>query len=645
MSNKRLPKSGRDKVGQFNLVNKFSGYNARLDPTIVGSNFMVAPSRNVIIGNSGRIGIVPGYVIDGQTSTTIDSGILSNYDYQTTSHGTRNLRCGFLTSTGNDGKLQYRYVDSSGAVSWIDLQTSLTNVRLSFATFSTTAEGAKNVCLWVKGDGYIYEWDGAVTTFASATATTLTKQGTTTWAQDGFYTAKSGRAITINGVSYTYTGGETTTTLTGLSVDLSATPVGTEIHQSVMSTAISSMTGILSTYTPTVIGCGRLNQVYLGSSTTVLAYISKISDYTDYSYSSPRAYGEGFSFNLPATPTAFIASEVNQNQTAYDMWISCGKNDWRIIRADPSSDLTKETLSLITLEVSPLQGAQSNRLVSKVKNHIAFIGHDNVANFFGFISYRFVPVTVDFSYPIIDDMNSYDFSDGSIFYYNNYVFVAVPKEGLIRIYNMTDQTQQNNLSYRGVEDITGQPYFWEAPIGYPISGFYVVDGALYGHSFTTSESYKLFTSGSFNGQDIDANATFGFEDLGDRTGSKASDELYVEGYIKQNTNLNCSIRGDLDGFASTQTVVVSGNNPQYVAYGYGGGSLGQSHLGGQSLGSSRTTTRTLPAWFHVVKTYTNMPLYLEQKSFYTKGIDLQWELITQGTNLSFTTEGNNSITI
>jgi hypothetical protein len=44
-----------------------------------------------------------------------------------------------------------------------------------------------------------------------------------------------------------------------------------------------------------------------------------------------------------------------------------------------------------------------------------------------------------------------------------------------------------------MEDVTKQPWFWEAPVTYPISGFYVVNGELYGHSYTTSESYKLFT--------------------------------------------------------------------------------------------------------------------------------------------------------
>ena len=152
-----------------------------------------------------------------------------------------------------------------------------------------------------------------------------------------------------------------------------------------------------------------------------------------------------------------------------------------------------------------------------MKNHIAFLANDATINTIGFVSYQDVPDMQDISFPIVEDMNGYDFSEGSLFYYKNYLFAAVPKAGLIRIYNMTDQTQQNYSSRDPVEQINDQqPWFWEAPITYPVSGFYVTeDGNVYGHSYTSSESYKLFTGGSFNGQQIEVQAYFAYDDKGD----------------------------------------------------------------------------------------------------------------------------------
>lgn len=275
-----------------------------------------------------------------------------------------------------------------------------------------------------------------------------------------------------------------------------------------------------------------------------------------------------------------------------------------------------------------------------------FVDNSNAANFLGYLSYKFVPTIADFSAPIVNDMASYDFTDASIFYYRNYIYIAIPKNGIVREYNMTDQGSQQFSGGKALEDVTQQPWFWEAPITYPISGFYTVNGELYGHSYTTSESYKLFTGGTFNGQQIDANATFAFNDEGGRTQTKTSSGIWVEGYIKQNTILSCDIAGDLDSFRVTQTAEINGNDNTIVAFGGGGNSLGDSSLGVQTIGGSANTVgaNSLPAWFHVIKTYPPQPFFQEQITFRTKGLDLQWELLAYGTNAAFTNEDSNSIT-
>lgn len=653
MSNAKITKAAQTKLGDYSLQTRFVGYNARHDKTLLPPNTLVSPSQNVVIKTTGRVSSVTGYTVDGDASTTIDSGILSNFDFETTNGAVRNLRAGFMTAAANDGKLQYRYESATGVVTWRDLKTSLTTLRLSFTEFfdpSTVQNGTnelKKLCLWVDGSNYIYEWNGAITTFASATTNTITKEGTNTWAQDGFYFGRD-KKIILNGVEYTYTGGESTTTLTGVTPDPTIVTIiaGDVIHQKPVTTALSAMTSILATFAPTVIGCGRKNQVYLGSSKSNNLYISKQGNYKVYTVSSPiRLVGEGALIVLNAPPTKFIPQEVHANDTAYDMYICEGRDQWAVIRSTLSSDNSSELLEHIVLKVSPLQGARSERLVGKMKNHIMFVGYDNVAGFMGYMSYQYVPVITDFSYTIVNDMNSYDFSDGSIFYHKNYVYIAIPKHGIIRVYNMTDQSQEQYSLYNPVEQTNPQqPFFWEAPITYPISGFYVVDGELYGHGYTTSESYKLFTGGSLNGQDIDYNATFAFDDKGDRTASKASDEIWVEGYIKQNTQLTVAVKGDLDYFQTSQSKIIDGNDSSIVAFGGGGSSLGQDSLGSRPLGSALLTTDTTQAWFHVAKTYPQVPFYLEQISFTAKGVDLEFELLTFGTNARLTTEGNNAIT-
>lgn len=738
MASRSLPsKMSQTKTGQYGLVTKALGYTARTDQTLEKIGTLVAPSQNVVMNTAGRVALVKGYTLDGAGSSAADSGILSSYDFANFKGDLRNLRAGFMTTAGSNGKLQFRYQTGAGTplnpyvVTWTNIKTAMTSIRLSFAEFWDTVE-LKKLLLWVDGvSSNIYEWNGAVTTFASATQSTtvistinttpvaggtnyavgdiltlgtgtggrvqvatlsgsavatvtlldvgtggyvvgtvattnttgtgtgatisitalqtagsITKQGTNTWAQDGFFQTRN-KQIDINGTTYTYLFGYDTLTLTGITGDptLPAYPAGQEIHQTVRTVALSAMQGILATFVPTVIGCGRNNQLYVGSSTSNSLYISKVNVYIDYRFTAPvRLVGEGNLIPLDSPPTLFIPMEMRTDENAYDIWISEGQDRWAIIRSTLSADLTAEKLEHIRLKVSPLQGAKSLNLAGKMKNHIMYIGNDNVANFLGFLSYENLPSTTDFSYPIIDDMKSYDFTDGCIYYHKNYVLLSIPKMSIVRRYNMTDQTQEENSSFKGIEDVTGQPWFWEAPITYPISGFYTVAGSLYGHSYAASESYKLFSGGSLNGQQIDANATFAFDDKGDRSQTKASDELYIEGYIKQNTKLIATVAGDLDAFQTTQTVVVDGSDNTIVAYGAGAHALGKNNLGSQSLGGAQTTTSDLPAWFHVIKTYPMSPSYLEQISFSSKGIDLDWQLLGFGTNALMTNEGNNAIT-
>lgn len=632
------------RTNPFALIKGPFPYRAREDQTALNPNVLLAPSQNVVNNTAGRLALVKGYSLDGASSAVIDSGILSNFDFTNFKGDVRNLRCGFLTNAGNDGKLQYRYITGTSTVNWVTLKSALTNVRLSYCEYWDNVALVK-LCLWVDGSNNVFAWNGAVTTMASATVNTVTKNGTTTWAQEGFATAGT-RSIVINGQSATYTGGEGTTTLTGVSFDFSAQAAGSIANQDVVTVGLGAMTSILATFGPTVIGCGRNNQVYLGASNSNSLYISKVNDYTNYAFTSPvRVAGEGDLIPLDAPPVKFVSQEVHGDESSYDMWISEGTSVWSVIRLTLDSTNAKESMQHIRMKVAPLQGAKSERLVSRVKNHIVFVGNDNVVNTIGYMSYQYVPILTDISYPIIDDMNSYDMTDGSIFYHRNYIYVAVPKSGLIRIYNMTDQTKEQYSVYNPVEEINAdQPFFWEAPVGYPISGFYVVNGVLYGHSYATSESYKLFDTGSFNGQDITGNATLAFDDKGDRGVSKMSAGLWVEGYIKQNTVLQCGVSGDLNSFRTTQVVTVNGNDNTIVAYGGGGNTLGDSPLGVQPLGGASIISSSLPAWFHVIKTYPPVPSYLEQLTFATKGVDLQWELITFGTDAADTKEGNNSIT-
>jgi hypothetical protein len=250
----------------------------------------------------------------------------------------------------------------------------------------------------------------------------------------------------------------------------------------------------------------------------------------------------------------------------------------------------------------------------------------------------------DLSYSIIDDMQGYDFTDASIYYHKNFIYLAVPKHGIVRAYNMTDPSKQ----------------YWEAPIEYPISGFYVTEaGELGGHGYASSESYLLFTGYRFranptdDGFPINAYAFFApfahythlpnrRDYFPDRTNTKQTEELWVDGYLGVNTTLGIGLNFDLDGCVVSKVREISGSDTTLTCPFSEDGSFGTAPFGTKILGDGLIAP-TRPPYFNVIETYDKYQYRFEQAFFYDEGIDTTWEIISFGTDSIPTAEENTSI--
>ncbi len=607
------------KAREFSIVSDYKwGYRNREDVTNLPPGVLIVGSQNVFTNISERIQIRQGYALDGATSS-VNAPILASFDWQTKGNGEVHMRAGDLTSAGNDGKLQFRFVDSSDDVTWVDLASSLTTVAYNFTTWWNATESLREV-LYVNGTSNIFRWNGAQAELLSATVNTITKTGTETWAQAGFYTVGN-KSIVINGNTYTYTGGETTTTLTG-TTNASAEAVGSPIHQLPITAANSASTGLSSTFLNGLIATLN-NQIYVASLTSSLVYISKVNSFTDYSFSTPRQTGEGALLVLDDNIVAFKPQENF-------MYVSAGKDLWYNISFQLQTStvgVTYEQVNALPLKTGKRQGARSQAFVSHMKNDIIVVTNETTVDTFGRIeSSLATPQTVNISDPIKIDIDSYDFTNGSIAYFRYRIFVAVPVEGLVLIYNLATKS-------------------WESPQTLPISRFYIVDGELYGHSYATSESYQLFTGYAdraypgFAGYPISAKAVFSYQNYGTRFAYKSANSFYIEGYINQNTTLMCKITYELDGCATTKTFDVSGSDTQIVCIPSGEGALGKQALGKIKLGGmGMPSIQNLPPKFRVEKTFNNSDFFECSFSFEILGVDQRFELLAFGLNTTVSTQ-------
>lgn len=534
------------KSREYSIVSQFRlGYRNREDVTNLPPGVLIVGSQNVLTNVSERVQIRQGYSLDGATSS-VEGPVLSSFDWLTRGDGERHMRAGSLTSAGNDGKLQYRYVDDTNTVTWRDLMTNLTSVSFNFTPFWRTDENLR-VSLFVDGSNNVYEWNGATAVTASYTTNTITKTGTDTWLDSGFYSTGD-KKIVINGTEYTYTGGENSTTLTGVTPDPSGEATGSVVHQQVITTGISSFSnGPGSSFTAGLIKVLN-NQIFLGSLTSSALWISKVNDYTDYGSSTPRQSGEGATLILDSQ---LVGLEPQENY----MYVTAGQDLWYNVSFELQTStvgITYEQVNALPLKTGRQQAAFSQAFLSHMKNNIIVVTQEPTVDTFGRVEgILTTPQQTNISDPIKLDMDSYDFTDGSIFYWRYYILVAIPKNGIVRIFNLNTRS-------------------WEAPQTLPISRFYIVDGDLYGHSYNTFESYKLFDGYAdrvypgFTGFPIQANWVFSYQNYGSRFSYKKATKMYVEGYINTNTTLGASLTYELDGCQTIKNFSLNGSDQQFV---------------------------------------------------------------------------------
>lgn len=747
------------KQHEYSIIDTYKlGYRNREDVTNTAPGVLIVGSQNVLTNVSDRVQIRQGYSLDGAMSF-VQAPILSSFDWLTRGNGEVHMRAGNLTSAGNDGKLQFRYVatdttlgnqlitnpyftgnatgwnsysgatsngalpsgnwaynsnnvihsagstnslgqnvgiapsnpyhveftvggtvgsvsiqlgdavvggpyaagsgaqsvdltsagDSGGFdglflivptsnfdgtidsvrawqifsnshVTWVDLLTSLTTVSYNFTKFFNTTESLREV-LFVNGSSNIYRWNGATAVLLVAGAASLTKTGTQSWLDAGFYSTAD-KSVVINGNTYTYTGGESTTTLTGVSPSPVGEPPDSLVIQSVVTTANSAMTDIPATF-PNALISTLNNQVFVAALTSSAVYISNVNSYTDYSSSTPREAGEGGVLILDDNIVGFKPQEQY-------MYITAGQDLWYNVNFEIQTStvgITYEQVNALALKTGRRQAAISQAFLSHMKNNIIVVTQETTIDTFGRVeSSLATPQTTNISDPIKLDIDDYDFTNGSIFYWRFYILVAVPAEGIVRIYN---------LATKG----------WEAPQTLPISRFYVVDGELYGHSYNTSESYKLFdgytdrSALGFVGYPIQAIWKFSYQNYGSRFSLKKATKAYVEGYINAATTLTCTLSYELDGCMTVKTFTLDGTDSQFVCIGTDTSSLGKTSLGKVKLGGDTLDSiQGLPPKFRWFPTFTNTDFFECSFQFSVLGSSNRMELLAFGLAVSGSSE-------
>lgn len=583
----------------FQIINRFKGYNTREEQTNLSPEFLVGGSQNVLLTKEGKISTRDGYELLGASSSDLNA-IESAFRWLATD-GTEILLRSY------DDELEV-YTSDFGA--WQKLSDGWSDVGFRFTSWWDNTE-KKEVLIFVMGNSNIYEWSGGTAKVSSVTSNTITKQGTATWAESNFYNTGN-KTIIIDGTEYTYTGGETTTTLTGVSPDPSSN--GVSNGDLVVQKIVTNSNAPSSDFDNDFVGVLN-NQLYVGSENSRLFYLSSKDDYTDFSFSSPRVPGEGDLLTLDEKGVGFAPQ--NQNMLIFAGDDSIYKLSFE--QLDISGTLTQPS-SLEKLKTGPNRGAKSADLISTDGDLVVYISNEPKLRAVGSVENIDEPQIVDLSYDIQPDFDDEDFTNGHIYPFKDRIYIASPANSKVYINEIVQTDGQDTR-------------IWQTPQVLPVRRFTQFGGSIRGHSSSSSESYTLFTGKSDNNKPFKSVARFAYNQYEDRYSLKRFDELLTEGYISSNTKITLTAYYDFEGSTGEKVKEIDGSDSSILFMGGESGAIGTQPIGTSPYGANPELGSSLPK-FKVIKELPPLDFSEVQFELLSEGDDHKWELVAIGANAS-----------
>lgn len=444
-----------------------------------------------------------------------------------------------------------------------------------------------------------------------------------TWEEQRFFSQNGGdnsdRRVVIGTTELVYTSGETTGTIVVTTDPTALALSGTIVMQAIRPYTPSG----LDNFSPTLISTVG-NQVYYGSTNSRVVLISKNTDFTDFSETSPlRKVGDGAELDLDSCPTAFIPGQDDKA-----MYIGGGDDDIYQQTFVQTTTLDSNDVSLIS-ETTPVKkfrtatGAapQSQEAVVFIRNAVAFLSKEptidtltheaNVVN----SEAQALPI----SDPIKDDIEAYDLTGAHGIYFKRNLIYTLPGESKMIFFDMS-----NNNKY------------WQPPYTAPIGRLAIIeiDGVptLCGHSSTCNETYTLLDGWNANGATMLKVAAFGYENYGDRFHAKVFDEMPVELYMTLSTIVHDRIFYDYKGATDIREFIIDPTEDPNIVFSPNiTSALGSDALGQRVLGSTNDEIDPL-AKIKVINMTTALDFYERQRVFFSDSKDARFEILAYAEN-------------
>jgi hypothetical protein len=530
-----------------------AGFKAGDTLHVIGS---AKNSRNFTIGSvtAGTITLIMSDILVSETAgptITLHTG-------EPTWAASRFLTTG--TRSFLDNGIEYTYTGGENSDTLTGVQavvgTSLGTATITIANPAVVTRVAHGL---VAGDQIVFSTTGALPTGLTA--------GTRYFVLAAGLTADTFELSATSGGSAIVTTGSQSGVHTLSKINAPTVVLGDPVWQTVVT--LANPGSIDADFKQDYVGV-ELNQLILASSTSYNVYGSATDSYTNFTLPGMRAPGDPVKVTMDNYCTCIIPID-NPSAAQTSTMFGAGINEFFQLSFKLSQDNTNELVRMIKLATADSSGLISAGAITSIRKATAYISREPALDTLDRIE-NSDRSDMPLSDPIKTDFDTYNFTGAHIKYWKRAIFIALPAEGLVLIYDL-----MRNL--------------WQPPQTIPVSRLAIINDWLYGHSAITNETYQLFVGTNDNGNFISQRARFAYNNGGHRDRIKNMSAYWSDGYITRNGELNLNVGYGFDGISGLRSYPINGNDPDTVdatsedgspdgtePYGvvpYGGASLGE----------------------------------------------------------------------
>lgn len=487
---------------------------------------------------------------------------------------------------------------------------------------------------------------GVTLDISIATVGTITKVGTETWSEVGFTQVLSTeKKIIINGTEYSYTAGEGTTTLTGVSPDPAGITANSVVIQSIISNSASDVSGYDFDFCKTI-----NNQFWVGSYSSRVVYLSadinaeSILGFLNFVDTTTHLQGDGSSIVLDNQVKGIGIKDGKGI-------VFAGDSDMYIVSANeiaptpfnnPDGDSQVVYNKIERKKLPGLCGALGHEFIDNFNDQLVWLDQKNQLRALGSFTNESFIKPAHLSLAVKDELSEDDFTGGHIKVVEDTIYITAPNNGRDWMYQVREVINKDG-------SISSEK-IWQPPQIRGISRYSVINGVLYGHSNANPQLYQIWdTNQWYDDHPSDEQIPyvcvwrFAYQQHGHRQGLLTFDKIYFEGYMPEGVELLSNIYFDYKGATNLKQVVVNSvENPAQFFIGTGAPSLGDSSLGDNPLGDGiieETNDQELLPKFRAITGVSLSRKFFEYSiELYTAEEGSRVELLCLGTNARLATQ-------